>query len=34
VVYLMDPRGRFVRPVPHNLPDEIVTQITAAKRGD
>lgn len=34
VVYLMDPRGRFVRPLPHNLPDEIVTQITAAKRGD
>ena len=34
VVYLMDPRGRFVRPLPHNLADEIVTQITAAKRGD
>jgi len=34
VVYLMDPRGRFVRPLPHNLPDEIVTQITGAKRGD
>lgn len=34
VVYLMDPRGRFVRPLPYNLPDEIVTQVTAAKRGD
>jgi protein SCO1/2 len=34
VVYLMDPKGRFVRPLPYNLADEIVTQITAAKRGD
>lgn len=34
VVYLMDPRGRFNRALPYNLPDEIVTQVTAAKRGD
>jgi protein SCO1/2 len=34
VVYLMDPEGRFVRPLPYNLADEMVTQITAAKRGD
>ncbi|MCE3288222.1 MAG: hypothetical protein K0R83_234 [Caulobacter sp.] len=34
VVYLMDPRGRFDRALPYNLPDEIVTQVTAAKRGD
>ncbi|MFN3859707.1 MAG: SCO family protein [Caulobacter sp.] len=33
VVYLMDPRGRFVRPLPHNLPDEVVTQVRDAKRG-
>lgn len=34
VVYLMDPRGRFDRALPYRLPDEIVTQVTAAKRGD
>lgn len=34
VVYLMDPKGRFERPLPYRLPDEIVTQVTAAKRGD
>ncbi|RYF93394.1 MAG: SCO family protein [Caulobacteraceae bacterium] len=34
VVYLMDPRGRFARPLPYSLPDEIVTQVKAAKRGD
>jgi protein SCO1 len=34
VVYLMDPKGQFARPLPYRLPDEIVTQVTAAKRGD
>ena len=34
VVYLMDPRGRFDRALPYRLPDEIITQVTAAKRGD
>ncbi|MDB5468745.1 MAG: SCO1/SenC family protein [Caulobacter sp.] len=34
VVYLMDPRGRFDRALPFSLPDEIVTQVTDAKRGD
>jgi cytochrome oxidase Cu insertion factor (SCO1/SenC/PrrC family) len=34
VVYLMDPRGLFDRALPYRLPDEIVTQVTAAKRGD
>ncbi|MBI1404900.1 MAG: redoxin domain-containing protein [Caulobacter sp.] len=34
VVYLMNPRGRFVQALPYALPDEIVTQVKAAKRGD
>ena len=34
VVYLMDPRGRFVKPLPYNLPDEIARQAADAMRGD
>lgn len=34
VVYLMDPKGRFVKPLPYNLPDEIAQQTIRAMRGD
>lgn len=34
VVYLMDPKGRFVKPLPYNLPDEIARQTASAMRGD
>jgi protein SCO1/2 len=34
VVYLMDPKGRFVKPLPYNLPDEIARQTISAMRGD
>lgn len=33
VVYLMNPEGQFDRALPYRLPDEIVTQVTEAKRG-
>ncbi len=33
VVYLMNPKGQFDRALPYRLPDEIVTQVTDAKRG-
>ena len=34
-IYLMDPKGRFVKVIPYNLPpDEITTQIVKAMRGD
>jgi protein SCO1/2 len=34
VVYLMDPKGRFNRVLPFNLPDEMETQIQKAMRGE
>jgi protein SCO1/2 len=34
VVYLMDPKGRFNRVLVFNLPDEMVTQIQKAMRGE
>jgi protein SCO1/2 len=34
VVYLMDPKGRFNRVLIYNLPDEMVTQIQKAMRGE
>jgi protein SCO1/2 len=34
VVYLMDPKGRFVKPLPYKLPDEIAQQTIRAMRGD
>jgi protein SCO1/2 len=34
-IYLMDPKGRFVKVIPYNLPpDEITTQTVKAMRGD